>query len=69
MARVNEEDFEYQLDTVEILEDGDTYESFQYTSYVSLGEEHMEALKEGKVLYWGDGESSTVVRYGTKERI
>ena len=69
MARVNEEDFEYQLDTVAILEDGDRYEACQYTSFVLLSEEHLTALKEGKVLYWSDGESSTVVRYGTKDRI
>lgn len=62
MATVNEEDFEYQLDTVEILEEGDKYDSFQYASYVTLGEEHMDALREGKVLYWGDGEYATLVR-------
>lgn len=70
MAKVNKEDFEdYCMTKVEILEEGDEFDSCWGTDFVRLTAEHLDALKEGKVLYWNDGEYSTVVRYGTKDSL
>lgn len=63
MAKVKLEDFnEYALDDLDILSEGDEYDSLWGVDSIALSKKHIKALKGGKVLYWNNGEYATLVR-------
>ena len=63
MATVRLEDFnDFALDDLDVLSEGDEYDSCWGVNFITLSEEYISALRDGKVLYWNDGEYSTIVR-------
>lgn len=59
--------FEYP-DHCRILEYGEVFDAMFGCSTVEVGEQEIDALKGGKVLYFNDGEYATLIRLKGAEK-